>query len=158
MTAIADIGAILELTPQDEIWIATKAGQITYVRDFSPFRMSVKGLLQEQDTLYGVYGPVVGGAPRYHHLIASVLVRLDGSDLRRDRSTQVNFKVGSTRVRRVSGFDIRDPRGTEIDGFPRIGRFAHVEVVNTDAGAAPDDIPATAGGDSAAHKGPPSVN
>src|SRR5688572_10630170 len=130
MPAIADIGAILEVTPQDEIWIKTSPEPCEYARDFSPFRIRVDGLLKDHETLFGVFGPVVGGSPRYAGLVASVLVRLDGSEWSRDCSTQANFKVGPTKVHRVANYDFRDPRGTEIEGFPVIGRFGHVEVVN----------------------------
>ena len=140
MQAIAEIGSILEVTPQDEIWIRTSAGPCEYVRDFSPFRLRVEGLHEERGSLFGVFGPVVGGAPRYQGLTASVLVRLDDSDWKRDRFTQANFKVGPTSVRRVVAYDFHDPRGTEIDGFPEIGRFGHVEVVDAepDGAANPD--------------------
>jgi hypothetical protein len=135
MPPIAQIGSILEVTPQDEIWIKTSAEPCEYVRDFCAFRLRVEGLLEERGAVFGVFGPVVGGAPRYQGLIASVLVRLDDSDWTRDRSTQANFKVGPTSVRRVVAYDFRDPRGTEIDGFPEIGRFGHVEVVGAEQGA-----------------------
>lgn len=45
-----------------------------------------------------------------------------------------------------------------MDGFPKIGRFAHVEVLNTEIGAAPGDISIVPVGNSGVHKGPPSVN
>src|ERR671937_263937 len=59
MTAIADIGSTLEVTPQDEIWIKTGLPPCEFVRDFSPFRMRVDRLLEEHGTLLGVYGPVM---------------------------------------------------------------------------------------------------
>ena len=132
MNAIADMGSLLEVTPQDEIWIKTGPQPCEFVRDFSSFRMRVDGLFEEHGSLCGVYGPVVGGAPRYQHLIASVFVRLDGSDWIRDRSTQANFKVGPAKARRVAQYHFRDPRGSEVWGLPVIGRFGSVEVVNAE--------------------------
>ena len=158
MSAIADIGTTLEVTPQDEIWIKIGPQPCEYVRDFSPFRMRVDGLLEEQGSLFGVYGPVVAGAPRYQHLTASVLVRLDGSDWSRDCSTQANFKVGPSKVRRVAPYDFRDPRGTEVEGFPVIGRFGHVEVVNAELCAPPNGGPAIPCGNSGVTERPPSVS
>lgn len=129
MPAIADIGVTLELTPQDEIWVKTGADACEHVRDFSPFQMRVAGRIDDHGSLIGVFGPVIGGARRYQGLIASLLVRLDGSDWTRDCVTQANFKVGPTKLQRVTGYDFRDPRGTEISGFPQIGRFGRVELV-----------------------------
>jgi hypothetical protein len=120
--------------------------------------MRVDGLLEEQGSLFGVYGPVVAGAPRYQHLTASVLVRLDGSDWSRDCSTQANFKVGPSKVRRVAPYDFRDPRGTEVEGFPVIGRFGHVEVVNAELCAPPNGGPAIPCGNSGVTERPPSVS
>jgi hypothetical protein len=132
MVAIANIGTVLEVTPQDEIWIKISADTCERARDFSSFRMRVEGVLEEHGTLIGVFGPVVGGAPRYQNLVASLLVRLDSSDWSRDLSTQANFQVGPGRVHRIAEYDFRDPRGTEIDGFPVIGRFGHVKVLNAE--------------------------
>ncbi len=135
MPAIAVIGALLEVTPQDEIWINTGAQACERVRDFSPFQMRVAGLIEDHGGLIGVFGPVVSGALRYQGLVASLLVRLDGSDWTRDCATQANFKVGPSRAERISGYDFRDPRGTEICGFPVIGRFGRVEVLSDEPAA-----------------------
>jgi len=132
MPAIAEIGAVLEVAPQEEVWIMRGVGVMDQVRDFSPFRMQVQGAFEECGVVVGVYGPVIGGAPRYHGLTANLFVRLDGSDWRRDGETQANFKVGPARARRVAGYDFRDPRGTEIDGLPVIGRFGRVRVLPAD--------------------------
>ena len=130
MPAIADIGSLLEVTPRDDIWVKTSADGCEYVRDLSPFQMRVTGVIHDHGRLIGVYGAVVGGSEPYQRLIASLLVRLDGSDWTQDRSTQANFKVGPVRVERVSAYDYRDPHGTEIAGFPVIGRFGNVEVLS----------------------------
>jgi hypothetical protein len=66
MPAIADIGALVEVTPQDEIWVETGAEACEHIRDFSPFQMRVAGRTEDNGSLIGVFGPVVGGAPRYH--------------------------------------------------------------------------------------------
>jgi hypothetical protein len=133
MPAIADIGALLEVTPQDELWVKLGVEACEHIRDFSPFQMRVAGRIEDDGSLIGVFGPVIGGAPRYQGLVASVLVRLDGSDW--DRSTQANFKVGPRRAERVPRYDFRDPRGTEIRGLPVIGRFGRIEVLNGEPSA-----------------------
>ena len=135
MLKIADIGAVLEVTPQDEIWVKTDAEACECIRDFSPFQMQVAGWFEEHGSLIGVFGPVVGSAPRYQRLIASIFVRLDGSDWTRDRLTQADFKVGPRRAERVYGYDFRDPPGMEICGSPVIGRFERVEVLNGEPAA-----------------------
>ena len=135
MLAIADIGAVLEVTPQDEIWVKTDAEACECIRDFSPFQMQVEGRFEDHGSLIGVFGSVVGGAPRYQGLVASILVRLDRSDWTQDRLTQANFKVGPSRAERVDGYDFRDPRGIEICGLPVIGRFGRVEVINGEPAA-----------------------
>lgn len=130
MRTISDIGSILEVTPQEEIWIQSDPDTCEYIRDFSAFRMRVDGLLEENGVLFGVFGPVLSGPGRYQGLLANVTVRLDGSDWRRDVSTQANFKVGPGKVYRIPEFDWRNPVGTEIDGFPVIGRFGRVKVID----------------------------
>jgi hypothetical protein len=141
MAAIADIGAVIEVTPEDDIWVQTTDERCDNISDFTPFRVRVAGVLRDGGVLFGVFGPVVGGAPRYQGLVASLLVRLDGSDWMRDQSTQANFKVGPSKVERVARYDFRDPRGTEIVGFPVIGRFGHVQVLSVEPNAAPKGDP-----------------
>jgi len=58
------------------------------------------------------------------------MVRGDGSDWRDSQRCQANFKVGPTKARRDHGFDFRHPEGTLVDGFPVIGRFGSIEVVD----------------------------
>jgi hypothetical protein len=128
----------LEVTPQDEIWVETSADACERIRDFSPFQMRVAGRIEDNGSLIGVFGLVVGGPPRYQRLVANLFVRLDGSDWTRDGSTQANFKVGPRRAERVPGYDFRDPRGTQICGFPVIGRFGRIEVLSGEPNAGAD--------------------
>lgn len=140
MQALADIGSVVRVTPQDEIWIVTGPGRSEYVHDFSPFYMCVDGLLSEHGVLFGVYGRVVGGSPRYEGLVASLLVRLDGSDWKHQNSTQANFKVGPGRVERVFEYELWHPEDTRIEGFPVIGRFGRAEVTSAEP-VAPHEPP-----------------
>jgi hypothetical protein len=130
MSALADIGRTIEVTPCDEVWHKTGEGVCDYVNDYSPFRFSVEGRLEDGQIFYGLFGPVTAGPDRYRGLICSIVVRGDGSDWRISRRCQANFKVGPTKARRNHAFDFRHPEGTIVDGYPVLGRFGLIEAVD----------------------------
>lgn len=132
MNALADIGAIVEVTPWDDIWHKTSAEPCEYLEDRTPFRFRVEGRLEDGQIFYGLYGRVTEGPARYRDLICSIMVRGDGSDWRVSQRCQANFRVGPSKARRDRRFDFRHPEGTVVDGYPVIGRFGSIEIVDED--------------------------
>lgn len=115
MTALAEIGSIIEVTPWDDIWYKTSESPYEYLRDRTPFRFRVAGHLEDGQIFYGLFGEITEAPHRYGGSICSVMVRGDGSDWRATKRHQANFKVGPTKVRR-NAFDFRHPEDTIIDG------------------------------------------
>lgn len=130
MNFLADIGATIEVTPGDDIWVKSSDTTTTYLDDRTPFRFSVAGRLMDGQIFYGLYGPVISGPERYLHLTCNIMVRIDGCDWRKERASGANFKVGPGMAERRHEFDFRHPEGTRIAGYPVIGRYGHVEVVD----------------------------
>jgi ribosomal-protein-alanine N-acetyltransferase len=139
MAVIADIGAVLRLTPQDELCIALGDGVYDVCDDQTPFDFRVQGHLFDGQLFYGLFGPVLSGPSRYEGLICNILVRTDATDWRNETRSQVNFKVGPGVVTRNHREPLGHPEGTCLEGFPRIARFGLVEVV----GAPPSTHPPT---------------
>jgi hypothetical protein len=130
VNALADIGAIVKVTPGDDIWYKTSDEPCQYLEDRTPFKFRVEGRLEDGQIFYGLYGRVTDGPKSYRDLICSIMVRGDGSDWRVSQRCQANFKVGPFKARRDHRFDFRHPEGTVIDGYPVIGRFGSIEVVD----------------------------
>ena len=130
VSVIADIGAIIEVTPWDDVWHKTSDDPCEYLSDRAPFRFHVEGRLEDGQIFYGLHGRVTEGPARYHDLICSIMVRGDGSDWRVSQQCQANFKVGPSMARRDHCFDFRHPDGTIVDGYPVFGRFGSIEVVD----------------------------
>jgi len=129
MKTLADQGVKIKVTPQDEqIWITTEAGTV-YVNDTTPFIIISEGRLEDGHIFYGIYGRVIDGPERYHGLVCSLLTRLDADDWRIRRASQANFKVGKQPVHRDHKFSFTHPEGTQINGYPVIGRFGRIEVI-----------------------------
>lgn len=135
MTFIADIGAVLRLTPQDDLQITWGDGAYHDCDDRTPFYFRVRGHICDGQLFYGLFGPVVSGPSRYEGLICNILVRTDATDWRTETRSQVNFKVGRGVVTRDHREHVGHPDGTRLEGYPRISRFGLVEVV----GAWPPD-------------------
>ena len=125
--AIASIGSVVRITAGDELQVLRGKGDYEFVDDRSPFRVRVSDLIREDGVLIGVSGPVVDGLPRYHGLIATLLVRCDDSHWESDVRSGVNFKIGPTVARRVGGFPVGHPDGTAIDCYPHIVRYGIIE-------------------------------
>lgn len=139
MAVIADIGAVLRLTPHDDLHIASGDGVWDFCADRTPFDFRVRGHLFDGQLFYGLFGPVLRGPSRYEGLICNILVRTDATDWRNETRSQVNFKVGPGTVTRNHCHHFGHPEGTCLEGFPRISRFGMVEVV----GAPPSTHPPT---------------
>lgn len=131
MSALADIGAIIEVTPWDEIWVKTSEDPCEYVNDARPFRFRVQGRLEDGQIFFGLYGRVIDGPGRYRGLICNVMVRASPTDWRIAESCQANFKVGPSVARWNHDLDFRHPEGTVVEGFPVIGRFGAINLVGT---------------------------
>jgi RimJ/RimL family protein N-acetyltransferase len=140
MAVIADIGAVLRLTPQDDLHIASRDGVYDSCDDQKPFDFRVKGHLYDGQLFYGVFGPVLSGPSRYEGLICNILVRTDAADWRKETRSQVNFKVGPGVVTRDHRHHFGHRDGTSLEGFPRISRFGLVEVVNARPSTHPPTI------------------
>ena len=124
---IATIGAVVRVTPRDDVQIIQGENDHEFVDDKTPFRVKVEGIIWEEGALIGVFGPVIDGHSGYHGLIATLLTRSDNSQWETDVRSAVNFKLGSTVARRVPGFPHRHPEGTVLDGFPKIVRYGTIE-------------------------------
>jgi hypothetical protein len=130
MTMLADIGSIVRITPQDDLCVIEAAGRKTqYIDDRTPFTIRVAGWLEDGQVFYGLHGPVLAGPPRYQGLVCTLSVRTDATDWRKEKTSQVNFKVAPVRGQRNHRHDFRHPEGIVVDGFPVIARFGIAEVL-----------------------------
>src|SRR5215470_13015875 len=123
MPAIAEIGTEVRVTPGDDIQIVYAPGKHEFTDDRSPFSVRVAGVMKESGEIIGVFGNVVSGHNRYRGQIATLLVRLDRSDWRRDNRSAANFKVGRSVARPNHKHPFYHPEGTDVEGFPFIIRF-----------------------------------
>jgi hypothetical protein len=128
MKTLATIGAVVSVTPEDEIWIS-KPDKTEYIDDKTPFTVVIEGRLEDGHIFYGMYGRVKEGPERYRELVCSLMTRLDADDWRVKTESQANFKIGLSPAIRNHQFDFRHPEGTKIEGYPVIGRFGRVKVV-----------------------------
>ena len=108
---IASIGSVVTVTPSDQLQILHGKDDYELVDDRSPFSVRVSDIIREDGILIGVSGSVIDGHRRYHGLIATLLVRCDDSHWESDKSSGVNFKIGSTVARRVCGIPVGYPDG-----------------------------------------------
>lgn len=130
MKVLAEIGIKIRVTPNDEIWIHHPSGT-DYLDDKTPFVMLSEGRLEDGHMFYGIYGRVIDGPERYHGLICNLLARLDGDDWRVKQTSQANFKVGPKPAYRNHKYEVGHPEGTIVDGYPVIGRYGHIEVIES---------------------------
>jgi len=130
MNAIGNIGAIIEVSPCDDVWAETNAQECDNLTDRTPFRFRVEGRLEDGQIFYGLFGPVVSGPDRYRNLVCNIMVRVDGTDWRNEVQSQANFKVGPKMAYRDHRYDFRHPEGTRVDGYPIFGRFGWIELVD----------------------------
>jgi len=137
MTALATIGALVRVTPADDLqnWADPESVWV-FIEDRTPFVFRVEGWLEDGHISYGLYGPVVDEPERYRGLVCSIITREDGCDWRIEGSGYANLKVGPVKVTRDHRHDFRHPEGTVLEGYPRMSRFALVEVVSVHTPAA----------------------
>jgi len=154
MPAIAQIGTQVEVTPQDDVQVVFGPEKHELLQDRSPFSL---------------------GHTRYLGQIATLFVRLDNSDWRRDNRSAAGFKVGRSVARLNGKYPCYNPLGSDMEGFPYFVRFGSLNSHTTDEpmvnsaleafektkaepGAAPNGGPATQLGNSGVTEGPPSVS
>ncbi len=175
MPAIATIGAEVRVTPDDLVQVVRGPGNHEFIDDRSPFSVRVTGIMEDSGAVIGVYGDVTAGHQRYLGQIATLLVRLDFSDWRRDNTSQANFKVGRSVAQPNGRHPFHHPEGTDIEGFPFIMRFGSIDSRRSgepqansaletfrergaEPFAAPNGGPAIRSDNSGAGGGPPSVS
>lgn len=128
-TTIATIGAVIEVTPGEEMVFESES-ESYLIDDLTSFRFRVEGRLEDGQIFYGLFGPIIAGPERYTGLICNIMVRYNETDWRTSSKCGANFKVGPNRVTRFHEKDFRHPDGTELKGYPRISRFGSIEVVS----------------------------
>jgi hypothetical protein len=127
MPAIAEIGTEVRVTPGDDVQIVLAPGKHEFTDDRSPFSLRVAGVMEESGEIIGVFGEVVSGHQRYQGQTATLLVRLDYSDWRRDNRSAANFKVGRSVAHPNGKHPFYHPEGTDVEGFPFISRYGSLD-------------------------------
>ncbi|HZR19781.1 MAG TPA: hypothetical protein VFE51_21020 [Verrucomicrobiae bacterium] len=127
MPAIAEIGTEVRVTPGDDVEIVYAPGKHEFTEDRSSFSVRVAGFIEESGKIVGVFGDVVSGHQRYQGQTATLLVRLDNSDWRRDNRSAANFKVGRSVARANGKHPFHHPGGTDIEGFPFLIRYGSLD-------------------------------
>jgi hypothetical protein len=139
MTALATVGALIEVTPWDELqhWPDAGAGW-KFIDDPTSFRFRVAGELVDDGFFFGLQGPVESGPERYLNLICNIMLRHDNSDWRNTSECGAAFRVCPSIAKRDPSYDpsAHDnlpfyfyPEGTIVEGYPRVSRFGGVRVV-----------------------------
>ena len=127
MPAIARIGTEVRVTPGDDVQIVYASGKHEFIDDRSCFAVRVAGVIEESGKVIGVFGDVISGHSRYQAQIATLFVRLDHSDWRRDNRSAANFKVGRNVARPNGKHPSYHPEGSYIEGFPFIIRYGSLD-------------------------------
>src|SRR5436305_15311196 len=125
MPAIAQNRTIVLVTPQDDVQIVSGPGESesVFVDDRSPFSVRVDGILKDANEIVGVFGEVTKGHVGYFGKIATLFVRLDNSDWRRDNVSAAGSTVGNGAARLNGKYPSYNPLGSETDGFLYLIRF-----------------------------------
>lgn len=140
MSPLATIGALIEVTPQDELqhW-PDEDTSWSFIDDRTPFRFRVAGELVDEGCFFGLQGPVESGPDRYLNSICNIMIRYDDSDWRNTSRCGASFKVAPSVAQRVVTYDpvehsdvpfFLHPEGTSIEGYPRTSRFGSIQVVS----------------------------
>ena len=135
---IADIGAIIEVTPWDDVWVlrGNEGEDAEYLSDRTPFVFRADYHLYDGQLFYGIYEPVIDGPERYWNLICNIMVRADATDWRVETESQCSFKVCPNPVIRSHSFDwFSHPDATKSEGFPVYGRFGGLRELPRERGS-----------------------
>jgi hypothetical protein len=127
MPAIAEIGTEVRVTPGDDVQIVLAPGKHEFTDDRSPFSIRVTGVMKEAGEIIGAFGDVIAGHQGYRGQTATLLVRLDHSDWRRDNRSAANFKVGRSVARPNGKHPFYHPEGSDMEGFPFIIGFGSLD-------------------------------
>jgi hypothetical protein len=130
MPAIGKIGTKVTVTPGDEVQVVFGPGNHEFIDDRSAFSLRVDGTIEDLGEIIGIFGAVISGHQRYQGQIATLLVRLDNSDWRRDNRSAANFKVGQSAARANGKYPFHHPEGTDVEGFPFVIRFGSLDSRN----------------------------
>lgn len=126
MPPIAQLGATVTVAPSDEIQVVTGPDESEFINDLTPFSIRVTGTIREDSNIIGVFGPVSGGAERYRGLIATLFVRLDNADWRKDNRSAANFKVAAEPATLNGKHPFYHPEGSDVP-FPHIIRYGSLD-------------------------------
>src|SRR6266446_6544325 len=122
MPPISQLGAMLTVTPSDEIQVVIGPGNSQFIDDPTPFSVRVTGAIREDTKIIGVFGPITGGAERYRGLVATLFVRLDNSDWTRDNRSAAQFKVARTAATLNGKHPFYHLEGSDVP-FPFMSRY-----------------------------------
>lgn len=139
MSPLATIGALIEVSPQDDVQHWPNEGSAwSFIDDHTPFRFRVAGELFDEGVFFGLQGPVEFGPTRYLNLICNIMLRYDNSDWRSTTRSGASFKVAPSVAQRVVSYDpaahddvpfYLHPEGTIVEGYPRVSRYGGIHVV-----------------------------
>ncbi len=140
MSPLATVGALIEVTPWDELQHWPDADtKWSFIDDRTPFRFRVAGALHDDGFFFGLQGPIESGPTRYLNLICNIFLRHDDSDWHTATECGASFKVAPSTAKRVEAYDPKEhsdvpfflhPEGTSIEGYPRTSRFGGIQVVS----------------------------
>ncbi len=139
MPPIAEIGAIVEVTPLDGVQYVKSKDKYQMISDFSPFYVRIvhiKVATPEiiaisngyvlSDQVVAVSGDVISGHHRYVGQVATLFLRTDFADWRIDNVSHAGFKVGSQRAILNGRYPPQHPECADIP-YPHYNRFAEID-------------------------------
>jgi hypothetical protein len=126
---IADIGAIVEVTPWDDVWVQRGPEEkAEFLEDCTPLTFRVESYLYDGQLFYGICGPILDGPERYRNLRCNIIIRADATDWRIETESECAFKVCPNQVVRSHSFDwFCHPDATKGGGFPLYGEWHSVK-------------------------------
>jgi hypothetical protein len=126
MSAISQLGAIVSVTPSDEIQVVIDPGDSKLVNDSTPFFVRVTGVIREDTKVIGIFGPISSGAERCRGLVATLYVRLDNSDWTRDNRSATQFKVARSPATLNGRHPFYHPEGSDVP-FPFLAGYGSLD-------------------------------
>ena len=127
MPAIATIGTEVMVTPGADIQIVLRPDRFKFIDDRSPFSIRVGGILEDDGTIIGIYGNIISGHARYRDQIATLFLRVDNADWRKDNRSGSNFKIGQNMANLNGKNHFSHPEGSDIGHFPFIIGYGSID-------------------------------
>jgi len=118
MSSLSEIGATIEVRPWDDTIFRTSKTINRTIVDRTMFSFTIDELLFDSRKVVDVCGRVVLKNSRYDGLICNAIIRADDPKWMERTSSNALLKIGSKKIRRVEGFDVRHPDGTRVDDYP----------------------------------------